>query len=178
LKIKTGLVDKKTGRPLNTLGNPRSMKYLDICAYEYSKVVSILINQVASEYKLVYNGSHMKTLEVVRAVMYQLLMTEYPLRISKTALCSSHTMRDTTDRLSDIYPRLFNCLRGFPTLKGNVPSVITWNYGVRERFLKDVMKNYHSTSEVFNLAEYEVPVVDDIEVEKRYLANKAKFNKE
>jgi hypothetical protein len=87
-------------------------------------------------------------------------------------------MRDITDRLSDIYPRMFNCLRGFPTLKGNVPSVITWNYSVRERFLKDVMKYYHQTGEVFNLVEYEVEEVDDVEVEKRYLANKAKFNKE
>ena len=123
-----------------------------------------------------YSGSKTKTVEVVMAVMYQLLTTEYPLRISKTALCSSNTMKGITDRLDELYPRLFKCLRGFPTLRGNVPSVITWNHGVRETFLKDVMKHYHSTGGVFKLNEYEVPVVDDVEAEKRYLANKAKFN--
>lgn len=175
MKIKTGLVDKDTGKPLNTEGNPRSMKYLDLCAYEYSKVVSLLINQVAKEYKVAYSGSKTKTIEVVMAVIYQLLTTEYPLRISKTVMCSSNTMKGIIDRLDVMYPILFKSLRGFPTLRGNVPSVITWNYGVREPFLKDVMKHYHSTGEVFKLNEYKVPVVDDVEAEKRYLANKAKF---
>lgn len=177
MKIKTGLVDKNTKRPLNTCGSPRAMKYLDVCAYEYSKVVGLLVDQATKEYKRVHSGSQVKTLEVVSAVMYQLLMNEHPLRISKTLLCSSNTMKGITDRIDDMYPRLFKCLRGFPTLKGNVPSVITWNYGVRERFLKDVMKYYHQTGEVFNLVEYEVEEVEDVGVEERYLANKAKFNK-
>lgn len=178
MKIKTGLVDRKTGLPLNTDGNIRLVKYLDVGAYEYAEVVSILVNQVTGNYKVSYNGSKVKTLKVVRAVIYQLLMVEHPLRISKVSLCSSNTMKDITDRIGEMYPRLFKCLRGFPSLKGHVPSVISWNYGVRELFLKDVMKHYHSTGEVFNLADYEVPVVDESEVEKRYLANKAKLNKE
>lgn len=179
MKVQTGALDRKTGLPLNTEGDVRMMRYLDVSSYEYSEIVSLLVAQVADEYKRVFNGSQVKTIKVVRAVMYQLLMTEFPLRISKTTLCSSNTMKDITDRLGEIYPRLFKCRRGYPTRTHQVPSIIAWNYGVRELFMKAVAKHYHINSKVMDLVNY-IPSEDEDLLEKRYLANKERIkqNKE
>lgn len=174
MKVQTGALDRKTGLPLNTEGDVRMMRYLDVSSYEYSEMVSLLVNQVADEYKRVFNGSQIKTIKVVGAVMHQLLMTELPLRISKTTLCSSNTMKDITDRLGKMYPRLFKCLRGYPTRTHQVPSIIAWNYGVRELFMKAIAKHYHSKGKVLSLVDY-VPSEDEDLLEKRYLANKEKI---
>lgn len=166
------LVDRKTGLPLNTGGDPRFMKLININEYYYFEIISGVIDQIEKEYKLRYSGAQRRTMEVVRMVVHHLLTSEYPLRISKTALCSKNTMRNIADRLSEVYPRMFQCLRGFPSDRGNVPSVITWRYKTRERFLTHTTWNYKKHRVVFDLIEYDPYVFEDKLLEESYLKNK------
>lgn len=170
MKIATPvLVDKKTGLPLNIGGNPKLMRFANINEYHYFEIVSSLVDQIGKEYKVRYSGSQAKTISVVRMVAHHLFTSEYPLRVSKTSLCTKNTMRDITDRLAEIYPNLFQCLRGFPTIKGNIPSVISWNYTVREKFLNHITWYYGKEKTVFNLLEYDPYVFEDVLSEENYL---------
>lgn len=166
------LVDKKTGLPLNIGGNTKLMRFANINEYYYFEIVSSLVDQIGRDYKLRYSGSQAKTIGVVRMVAHHLFTSEYPLRVSKSPLCTKNTMRDITDRLADMYPRVFQCLRGFPTIKGNVPSVIGWNYATRERFLNHITWYYGKEKMVFNLTDYDPYVFDDKLLEESYLKNK------
>lgn len=166
------LVDKKTGLPLNIGGNPKLMRFANINEYHYFEIVSELVDQIGKEYKLRHSGSQRKTIDIVRMVAHHLLTSEYPLRISKTAVCTKNTMRDITDRLAEVYPRVFQCLRGFPTIKGNIPPVIAWNHTVREKFLHHITWHYGREGKVFNLVEYDPYVFEDKLLEESYLKNK------
>lgn len=166
------LVDRKTGLPLNIGGNPKLMRFANINEYHYFEIVGGLVDQISREYKLRHSGSQVKTITIVRMVAHHLLTSEYPLRISKNLLCTKNTMRDITDRLSEIYPMIFQCLRGFPTVKGNIPSVIAWNYGVREKFLHHITWYFGRSGDVFNLAEYDPYVFEDSTLEDKYLKRK------
>lgn len=173
MKISTPiLVDKKTGLPLNIGGNPKLMRFANINEYYYFEIVSSLVDQIGKDYKIRHSGSQVKTIGIVRMVAHHLLTSEYPLRVSKSSLCTKNTMRDITDRLAEMYPMVFQCLRGFPTARGNVPSVIVWNYAVRERFLNHVTWYYGKNREVFNLLEYDPYVFEDGVSEDNYLKNK------
>lgn len=173
MKISTPiLVDRKTGIPLNIGGSPKLMRFANINEYCYFEIVSSLVDQIGRDYKLRHSGSQAKTVGVVRMVAHHLLTSEYPLRISKTTLCTKNTMRDITDRLAEMYPMVFQCLRGFPTVRGNVPSVIAWNYTIREKFLHHITWYYGKHKGVFNLLGYDPYSLEDGMLEERYLKNR------